>query len=56
MIAGLFRGEIAAREHQQLLGCALRRDSAAAREVLAMHIEACVDYTLEHGTWPFRKQ
>ena len=56
MIAGIFRGEIAAREHQQLLECALRRDSAAAREVLVVHIEACVDYTLEHGTWPFRKR
>jgi DNA-binding GntR family transcriptional regulator len=56
MIAGIFRGEIAAREHQQLLECALRRDSAAAREVLVVHIEACVDYTLEHGTWPFRRK
>ena len=49
MVAGIFRGEIAAREHQKLLECALRRDYDAARNVLVIHIEACVDYTLARG-------
>lgn len=49
MVAGIFRGEIAAREHQKLLECALRRDYDAARDVLVIHIEACVDYTLARG-------
>jgi DNA-binding GntR family transcriptional regulator len=52
MIAGVFRGKIAAHEHKTLLDCALRRDSKTARDVLVIHIEACVDFTLENGTWP----
>jgi len=49
MIAGIFRGEIAAREHHSLLECALSRDSQSACEILTVHIEACVDYTLAKG-------
>lgn len=49
MVAGIFRGEIAAREHHKLLECALSRDSTAALDVLVVHIEACVDYTLAKG-------
>ena len=49
MIAGIFRGEIAAHEHKKLLECALSRDSKTARDVLVVHIEACVDFTLAHG-------
>jgi DNA-binding GntR family transcriptional regulator len=52
MIAGIFRGEIAAREHQKLMDCALARDSNTACEVLGVHIEACVDFTLAKGKWP----
>jgi len=52
MIAGVFRGGIAADEHGKLLDCALKRDAKKAREVLVVHIEACVDFTLENGTWP----
>jgi DNA-binding GntR family transcriptional regulator len=52
MIAGVFRGEIAAHEHKKLLDCALSRDAKAARDVLVVHIEACVDFTLENGSWP----
>ena len=52
MIAGIFRGEIAAQEHHKLLECALSRDSNTARDVLVIHIEACVDFTLEKGNWP----
>jgi DNA-binding GntR family transcriptional regulator len=52
MIAGVFRGGIAAEEHEKLLDCALKRDAKRARDVLVVHIEACVDFTLENGTWP----
>ena len=48
MIAVIFRGEIAAREHEELLDCALRRDNGHARAVLAAHINGCVDHALEH--------
>ena len=53
MIAGIFRGEIAAQEHRKLLDCALERDAGTARDVLVVHIEACVDFTLEKGKWSF---
>jgi DNA-binding GntR family transcriptional regulator len=52
MIAGVFRGEIAAHEHRKLMDCALSRDSKAACDVLVVHIEACVDFTLANGKWP----
>ncbi|MGK7870063.1 GntR family transcriptional regulator [Falsiroseomonas sp. E2-1-a20] len=41
-----FRGDIAVREHQALLDAALRRDAAAARQVLAGHIGGGVDQAL----------
>jgi len=53
MIAGVFRGEIAAQEHRKLVECALARDAKTARDVLVIHIEACVDYTLAHGNLAF---
>ncbi len=53
MVAGIFRGEIAAREHQQLLECALRRDTKTAQKVLVVHIEVCVEFTLANGSFPF---
>jgi hypothetical protein len=46
MIAVVFRGEIAAREHQQLLECALVRDWKKAQSVLVAHIEGCVEHAL----------
>jgi len=49
MIAVVFRGELAAQEHEALLACALRRDAAAARAILVTHVDACVDYTLRTG-------
>jgi DNA-binding GntR family transcriptional regulator len=49
MVAGIFRGEIAAHEHKALLDCALRRDAQAARDILTVHIEACVDFTIARG-------
>jgi DNA-binding GntR family transcriptional regulator len=53
MIAGIFRGEIAAQEHHTLMQCALSRDANTARDVLAVHIEACVDFTLAKGNLAF---
>jgi DNA-binding GntR family transcriptional regulator len=50
MIAVVFRGEIAAREHRQLLECALKRDTKSAQGVLVKHIQDCVSYTL--ANWP----
>ncbi len=49
MIAFVFRGEIAAQEHRKLLELALERDSRAARKVLAIHIETCIEHTLANG-------
>jgi DNA-binding GntR family transcriptional regulator len=44
-----FRGAVAVREHAALRDCALRRDSAAARSVLATHILGGVDHALAAG-------
>jgi DNA-binding GntR family transcriptional regulator len=52
MVVGLFRGEIAADEHGMLLRCALKRDAAAARDILATHVNACVEYTLRENRLP----
>jgi DNA-binding GntR family transcriptional regulator len=49
MTSGVFRGEIAAQEHRKLLDSALSRDAQTAREVLVIHIEASVDFTLAKG-------
>ena len=46
MVAVIFRGEIAAREHQTLLDCALTRDAATAKDVLGTHIQSCVEHAL----------
>jgi len=51
MIAGTFRGEIAAREHRTLLDCALNRDAAAAVDILRAHVEACVAFTVANGAY-----
>lgn len=50
MIALSYRGEIASREHADLLDCALRRDSAQACEVLTRHVEGGVEHALATGT------
>ena len=49
MIAVVFRGEIAAREHRQLLECALKRDARTAQIALIKPIQDCVTYTLSNG-------
>jgi DNA-binding GntR family transcriptional regulator len=46
MVAVIFRGEVAAREHQRLLECALSRDAASACQVLETHIQSCVEHAL----------
>lgn len=52
MVAVVFRGEIAAREHQALLDCALRRDIEGAVAVLTRHVDGCVEHTLAAGLLP----
>jgi DNA-binding GntR family transcriptional regulator len=49
MVAVVFRGEIAAKEHRMLLSCALARDAEQACEVLTQHVNGCVAYTLDRG-------
>lgn len=51
MIAVVFRGEIAAVEHRQLMEAALRRDSTAACKVLHTHIHDCVAHALRNSGW-----
>lgn len=46
MIAIVFRGEAAAREHGILLDCALTRDAHRANATLKTHIESCLDHAL----------
>lgn len=50
MLALGFRGDIAAREHQMLLECALKRDAAKAVAVLEAHINGGVEHALSSGT------
>jgi DNA-binding GntR family transcriptional regulator len=49
MVADIYRGEIAAREHRQLLNCAMERDFAGARTALVRHVEDCVESALARG-------
>jgi DNA-binding GntR family transcriptional regulator len=49
IIAVIFRGKEAADEHRRLLQHAIDRDHEAAAIVLAQHIGACVQHTLENG-------
>lgn len=49
MVAVIFRGQIAAEEHQILLDCALKRDQERAAAVLGTHVNACVEHTLALG-------
>jgi DNA-binding GntR family transcriptional regulator len=49
MVAVVFRGAIAAEEHRRLLDSALSRDAGLACDVLAEHVNGCVNYTVESG-------
>jgi DNA-binding GntR family transcriptional regulator len=51
MIAVIFRGDIAASEHKELLDCALKRDVSRAQNILVRHIQDCVSYTLSRGVF-----
>ncbi|WP_088347126.1 MULTISPECIES: GntR family transcriptional regulator [Rhodomicrobium] len=50
MIALSFRGDIAAREHQTLLNCALARDAATAKATLERHVTGGVEHALATGS------
>lgn len=57
IVAMIFRGEIAAREHRMLRDAAIARDAGGAKAILRRHIEACVEDTvgsdvLEDGDGP----
>ena len=49
MVAVVYRGEAAAREHRDLLDRALARDAEAACRILEVHVTGCVAHTLERG-------
>jgi DNA-binding GntR family transcriptional regulator len=49
MVGDIYRGGVAAREHRDLMRCALRRDFAGAREILARHVQDCVETALAKG-------
>ncbi|MFA6267003.1 MAG: GntR family transcriptional regulator [Pseudolabrys sp.] len=49
IIAVVFRGEAAAREHRELLDAALRRDWQSASAIMVRHIRDCVQHTLNSG-------
>ena len=49
MIAVIFRGKLAADEHENLLDCALKRDADRAEAILRTHIDSCVAHTLDGG-------
>lgn len=52
IVIGLYRGDIAAEEHRRLLACALERDAATARDILTVHLNACVEYTVQQNMLP----
>ena len=49
MVAVVFRGEVAAREHRKLLAAALERDWRTAEAILVRHVQDCVEDTLASG-------
>ncbi len=50
MVAVVFRGEVAASEHRDLLDCALARDAEQACAILTRQVNGCVEHTLERGS------
>jgi DNA-binding GntR family transcriptional regulator len=49
MLLVMFRGQVAADEHRNLLTAALARDADVAVAILTRHIGACIDYTVAKG-------
>ena len=54
VLASVFRGPPVAREHRELLDCALARDWRRAQEVTITHIQDCVTQMLEGDWWTGR--
>lgn len=51
MVALSYRGDVAAREHQQLLDAALNRDAESARKILVLHIQGGVEHATAQGAF-----
>jgi DNA-binding GntR family transcriptional regulator len=49
MVAMVFHGEVAAKEHEALLECALKRDATRAKQILISHINECVAFAGNSG-------
>ena len=47
MVAAVYRGEVAAGEHQQLRDCALARDWQRAQTTLTRHVQDCVSHMID---------
>lgn len=52
IVSVAFRGEIAAKEHRELMQCAMDRNHKKAIEILITHIQSCVDHTINNGFLP----
>jgi DNA-binding GntR family transcriptional regulator len=52
MVFEIYRGGVAALEHQKLLDCALKRDVEQAKLVLVQHVEGCVDAAVLRNELP----
>jgi DNA-binding GntR family transcriptional regulator len=48
----VFRGQVAAEEHDALKECALDRDADRGRRILERHVGACIDYTVQNRLLP----
>jgi DNA-binding GntR family transcriptional regulator len=49
MVAVVFRGAVAAEQHEALLDCALARDAERACRILEAHVQGCVDHVIRTG-------
>ncbi len=47
MVAAVYRGDVAAGEHKQLLDSALKRDWKAAQRTLNQHVQDCVAHMID---------
>jgi DNA-binding GntR family transcriptional regulator len=52
MVFVMFRGQVAADEHERLLDSALRRDVITAQKTLTAHIQGCVEFASRHALIP----
>lgn len=51
MVALSYRGDVAAKEHRQLLDAALKRDGEGAKRILALHIQGGVEHATAQGAF-----